>query len=76
MPVLRLKLPSSTWVEALVLAELGDGIRLLRTFLEEEPALPRHHCFLTVFPLFLHPLTALIRNGLNLPLELKESLGG
>ena len=72
--VLNLKLPSSTWVRALVAAEeLKDTefCSIMQDYVyplsrnQDLAALP-HSCFLTALPLFLHPLTSLISNCLNL----------
>ena len=35
----------------------------------QDPAPSLHYCFLTAFPLFLHSLTFLMSNSLNLPFE-------
>ena len=71
MLALSLKLPSSTWLGALVpVEELRDiCIRSSCLSLEEEPGpCPKlHDCFLTTFPLFLHSFPPLISNCLHLP---------
>ena len=69
MPVLSQKLPSSTWVGALgPVGELRDTYQVvLYPLRSQDPAQLLHYHFLTAFPLFLHSLTPLISNSLNLP---------
>ena len=64
---LSLKLPSSACVGALVLHK--NSKILLCIFLQENqnPAPRMHYCILIDLPLFLHSLTSLIWNCLNLP---------
>ena len=69
MLVLSLKLPSSTWRGRWFLEKDSEMcIRLLCVSPEEEsgPCPSVHYCFLTAFPFFLHFLTPLISNSLNL----------
>lgn len=64
--VLSLKLPSSSWVRVLVSSELSDcSVYPLRK--NQDPAPWLQYCFFSAFPLFLHSLTLLISNCLNLP---------
>ena len=41
----------------------------------QDPAPRLHYCFLTVPPLFLHPLPSLISNCLNLPFGTQAQIG-
>ena len=66
--VLSLKLPSSTWVGALVPTEELKGIGYVYSlWWNQDPALLLHYYFLTASPLFLHSLSSLISNCLNMP---------
>ena len=47
----------------------------LAIFRNQDSALSLHSCFLTIFPLFLHSLTSLIRNVWIYPLEPTDSQG-
>ena len=63
---LNLKLPTYTWVGAIVPTEELEGI-FLCIFLEEEPGpCPWLHYWFLTASLFLHPLPSLISNCLNL----------
>ena len=66
--VLSLKLPSSTWVSALVPAEELKGSAVYITWGGTRTLPPRSHCcFLIVPTSFLHSLSSLNSNCLNLP---------
>ena len=75
--MLSLKLPSSTWVGALVPAEeLKDELLYIYSLRRnQDPALSPHYCFLTTPPLFLHSLPFLISNCLNLFFETQGRSG-
>ena len=64
--VVSLKLPSSTLVGALVSYEECKDTPLYVFTEEKLELLWLHHC-LTAFPFYLHCLTFLIKNCLNLP---------
>ena len=67
-PVLSLKLPSSTWVSALVLAEELKDSAVYITWGGTRTLPPRSLCcFLIVPTSFPHSLPSLISNCLNLP---------
>ena len=63
---LNLKLPTSTWVGAVVPVEELKGILLSPPLRRNQDSLLLLYYFLTASPLFLHPPTSLISNCLNL----------
>ena len=69
--VLSLKLPSSTWVRVLVpvTQRYMSNCLIYPLRWNQDPTPSLHYCFLTAFPLFLHSLTFLMSNSLNLPFE-------
>ena len=70
------KLPSCTWVGALIPTEELKDYSVHSLKWSEDPDQRLHHCFLTAPPLFLHSLPSLMSNCLKLPFGTQGFPGG